>query len=335
MGVLGRRSSCGLAVAALLLSAGAAQTQTQTDPLPSWRDGPSKQAIRKFVGEVTKEGSRDFIPPAERIAVFDNDGTLWSEQPMYFQLAFALDRVKAVAGQHPDWKEKEPFKTLLAGDVQGALGQGEKAILEIVAATHAGMTTDQFAKTVAEWTRTAKHPRSGHLYTEMVFQPMIELLAYLRAQGFKTFIVSGGGVEFMRAWAEKAYGIPPEQVVGSSGETLYVMRTAGPVLLKEAKVEFIDDGPGKPSGINRFIGRRPVFAFGNSDGDHQMLQWTAARAGRSFCGIVHHTDADREWAYDRESSVGKLDKAWDEALAKGWTVVDMKKEWNRVYPYDK
>jgi phosphoserine phosphatase len=305
------------------------------DPLPSWNDSGARTAILSFVERVTRQGGPEFVPVPERIAVFDNDGTLWSEQPMYFQLAFALDRVKAVAGQHPDWKEKEPFKTLLAGDVQGALGQGEKAILEIVAATHAGMTTDQFAKTVAEWTRTAKHPRSGHLYTEMVFQPMIELLAYLRAQGFKTFIVSGGGVEFMRPWAEKAYGIPPEQVVGSSGETLYVMRPEGPVLMKEAKVEFIDDGPGKPSGINRFIGRRPVFAFGNSDGDEQMLQWTAAGDGRRFVGIVHHTDADREWAYDRESSVGKLDKAWDEALAKGWTVVDMKKEWNRVYPYDK
>jgi phosphoserine phosphatase len=328
MAVVARRSSCGLALAVLLGSAAVARTET--DPLASWRDGPSKQTIRKFVADVTKEGGSDFIPPAERIAVFDNDGTLWSEQPVYFQLAFALDRVKAVAPQHPDWKEKEPFKS-----VQGALGEGQKAILEMVAVTHTGMTTDQFAKTVTEWAKTAKHPRSGHLYTEMVYQPMIELLAYLRAQGFKTFIVSGGGVEFMRPWAEKTYGIPPEQVVGSSGETLYVMRPEGPVLMKEAKVEFIDDGPGKPSGINRFIGRRPVFAFGNSDGDHQMLQWTAARPGRSFCGIVHHTDADREWAYDRESHIGKLDKAWDEALAKGWTVVDMKKEWNRVYPYDK
>jgi phosphoglycolate phosphatase-like HAD superfamily hydrolase len=328
-----RRSSCGLAIAALLLAADAARAQT--DPLPSWTAGPSRQAILKFVADVTKEGASDFIAPAERIAVFDNDGTLWSEQPIYFQFAFAVDRVKAVAGQHPEWKEKEPFKSLLSGDVKSALGQGQKAILEILAVSHAGMTTDEFARTVTDWATTAKHPRSGRLYTEMVFQPMIELLAYLRAQGFKTFIVSGGGVEFMRPWAEKAYGIPPEQVVGSSGETLFVMRPEGPVLMKEAKVEFVDDGPGKPSGINRFIGRRPVFAFGNSDGDHQMLQWTTARKGRSFCGIVHHTDAEREWAYDRESHIGKLDKAWDEALAKGWTVVDMKKEWNRVYPYDK
>ena len=328
-----RRPSCGLAIAVLLLAADAARAQT--DPLPAWTAGPSKQAILKFVADVTKEGAPDFIAPAERIAVFDNDGTLWSEQPMYFQLAFALDRVKAVAGQHPEWKEKEPFKSLLSGDVKGALAQGQKAMLEIVAVSHAGMTTDEFARTVTGWAATAKHPRSGRLYTEMVYQPMIELLAYLRAQDFKTFIVSGGGVEFIRPWADKAYGIPPEQVVGSSGETLFVLRPEGPVLMKEAKIEFVDDGPGKPSGINRFIGRRPVFAFGNSDGDHEMLQWTAARKGRSFCGIVHHTDAEREWAYDRESHIGKLDKAWDEALAKGWTVVDMKKEWNRVYPYDK
>ena len=322
------------ALAAVALAA-ASSAAAQTDPLPSWNDGPSKQAIVKFVADVTKEGAPTFVPPPERIAVFDNDGTLWSEQPIYFQIAFALDRVKAVAPQHPEWKDKEPFKSLLAGDVKGALGQGEKGILEILTATHTGMTTDEFTKTVTDWTATAKHPRSGRRYTEMVYQPMLELLAYLRGQGFKTFIVSGGGVEFMRPWTEKVYGIPPEQVVGSSGQTLFVLRDTGPVLMKETKVEFVDDGPGKPVGINRFIGRRPVFAFGNSDGDHQMLQWTAAGSGRRFVGIVHHTDADREWAYDRESHVGKLDKAWDEALAKGWTVVDMKKEWSRIYPYDK
>jgi phosphoglycolate phosphatase-like HAD superfamily hydrolase len=326
------RSSFALAGVALLACASAA---AQTDPLPSWKEGSSKRAILKFVSEVTKEGAPTFVPPAERIAAFDNDGTLWSEQPMYFQVAFALDRVKAVAPQHPEWKDKEPFKSLLAGDVKGALGQGQKAIVEILAVTHTGMTTDEFAKTVRDWTATAKHPRSGRLYTEMVFQPMIELLAYLRGQAFKTYIVSGGGIEFMRPWTEKVYGIPPEQVVGSSAETLFVMRDTGPVLMKEAKVEFVDDGPGKPVGINRFIGRRPILAFGNSDGDHQMLQWTAAGSGRRFVGIVHHTDADREWAYDRESHVGKLDKALDEALAKGWTVVDMKKEWSRIYPFDK
>ncbi len=322
-------------VVGVLVSLAAVPATAQKDPLPSWRDGTSKQAILKFVADVTKEGAPGFVPVAERIAVFDNDGTLWSEQPLYFQLAFALERVKVVAPQHPEWKDKEPFKSLLAGDVMGALGQGEKAILEVIAATHTGMTTDDFARTVSDWAASAKHPKSGHLYTEMIYQPMLELLTYLRAQGFKTFIVSGGGIEFMRPWTEKAYGIPPEQVVGSSGETLFVMRATGPVLMKEAKVSLIDDGPGKPVGINRHIGRRPVFAFGNSDGDLQMLQWTAGGTGKRFMGIVHHTDADREWAYDRVSHIGKLDKAWDEALAKGWTVVDMKKEWSRIYPYDK
>ncbi len=323
-----------LACALVALGTGAVPARA-ADPLPSWNDGPSKQAILKFVADVTKEGAPDFVPPPERIATFDNDGTLWSEQPLYFQVAFALERVKVLAPQHPEWKTSEPFKTLLTGDVKGALAQGEKAILSILVATHTGMTTEEFSKTVSDWVATAKHPRFGHLYTEMVFQPMLELLAHLRANGFKTFIVSGGGIEFMRPWAEKAYGIPPEQIVGSSADVLFVMRPTGPVLLKEAKVEFIDDGPGKPVGINRFIGRRPVFAFGNSDGDHEMLQWTAAGAGRRFMGIVHHTDAEREWAYDRESPIGKLDKAWDEARVKGWTVVDMKKEWRRIYPFDK
>ena len=264
------------------------------DPLPSWNEGASKQAILKFVEEVTRPGAPTFVPPVERIATFDNDGTLWTEQPVYFQVAFALERVMALAPQHPEWKTQEPFKTLLAGDVKGALGQGEKAILEIVAATHAGMTTEEFAATVRDWAATAKHPRFGHLYTEMVFQPMLEVLAHLRANGFKTFIVSGGGVEFMRPWAETVYGIPPEQVVGSSGVTQFESRPTGPVLVKQAKIEFVDDGPGKPAGINRFIGRRPILAFGNSDGDQQMLQWTAAGTGRRFIGIVHHTDADRE-----------------------------------------
>jgi phosphoserine phosphatase len=322
-----------LAIAGLAFVA--SSVNAQTDPMPSWKDGPSKQAILKFVADVTKEGAPGFVPVAERIAVFDNDGTLWSEQPLYFQVVFALDRVRATAAQHPEWKTQEPFKTLLTGDVKGALAQGQKAILEIIGATHSGMTTDEFAKTVTEWAATAKHPRSGRLYTEMIYQPMLELLTYLRAQGFKTFIVSGGGIEFMRPWAEEVYGIPPEQVVGSSGETKFEMRPTGPVLIKEAKVSLIDDGPGKPVGINRHIGRRPVFAFGNSDGDQQMLQWTAAGAGRRFVGIVHHTDAEREWAYDRTSHIGKLDKAWDEAVAKGWTVVDMKSEWGRIYPFDK
>jgi phosphoglycolate phosphatase-like HAD superfamily hydrolase len=306
----------------------------QTDPLPSWNDGAAKQAIVKFVEDATRDGGTGFVPAAERIAVFDNDGTLWSEQPVYFQVAFAIDQVKLMAPKHPEWTTEEPFKSLIAGDVKGALGQGEKAILQMMAATHTGMTTDEFSHTVAQWAATAKHPRSGHLYTEMVFQPMLEVLTYLRANGFKTYIVSGGGIEFMRPWVERVYGIPPEQVVGSSGVTKFDLRSTGPVLLKEAKVEFIDDGPGKPVGINRFIGRRPVFAFGNSDGDQQMLQWTAGGSRRRFMGIVHHTDAKREWAYDRQSSIGKLDKALDEATAKGWTVVDMQKDWKRIYPYD-
>ena len=314
---------------------GTARGSRGSDALPSWNEGPAKQAIVKFVSEATTPGSASFVPPAERIATFDNDGTLWSEQPLYFQLAFALERVKALAPQHPEWKTEEPFKTLLTGDVKGALAQGEKAILGILAATHTGMTTEEFRKTVLDWAGSARHPRFGKLYTEMVFQPMVELLAYLRQNGFKTYIVSGGGVEFMRAWTERVYGIPPEQVVGSSGSVKFEMRPTGPVLLKEAKIEFVDDGPGKPVGINHFIGRRPVLAFGNSDGDHQMLQWTAAGTGPRFMGIVHHTDADREWAYDRVSHIGKLDKAWDEAVARGWTVVDMKRDWKRIYPFDK
>jgi len=323
----------------LVLAAGSAllatQATAQTDPLPSWNDGPAKQAIVKFVGDVTKQGASTFVPPAERIAVFDNDGTLWSEQPIYFQVAFALEQVKALAPKHPEWQTQEPFKTLLAGDVKGALGQGDKAIFGIIGATHASLTTDEFTRSVTSWITTAKHPRSGRLYSEMVFQPMLEVMTYLRANGFKTFIVSGGGIEFMRPWVEKVYGIPPEQVVGSSGITKFEMRPTGPVLLKEPKIEFVDDGPGKPVGINRFIGRRPVLAFGNSDGDQQMLQWTAAGGGPRFMAIVHHTDGEREWAYDRTSHIGKLDKAWDEAVAKGWTVVDMKKDWKRIYPYEK
>jgi len=330
--MLKRTTTARVAAASLALAACAAPAYA-ADLLPSWNDGTAKQAILKFVADATQSGTTTSVPPAERIAVFDNDGTLWTEQPMYFQLAFALEQVKLLAPKHPEWKTEEPYKSLLAGDVKGALAQGEKAMVAIVGATHSGMTTDEFAATVREWATTAKHPKTGKLYTEMVYQPMLELLAYLRANGFKTFIVSGGGIEFMRPWAEKAYGIPPEQVVGSSGVVKFEMRPSGPVLLKDPKVEFVDDGPGKPVGINRFIGRRPVLAFGNSDGDHQMLQYTAAGQGPRFMGLVHHTDAEREWAYDRESHIGKLDKALDEALAKGWTVVDMKKDWNRIYPF--
>ncbi len=304
----------------------------QPDPLPSWNDGATKQAIVDFVGRVTKDGSSDFVPPAERIATFDNDGTLWAEQPVYFQLAFALDRIKALAPQHPEWKDTQPYKAVLEGDVKALEASGEKGLLEIVAATHAGMTTEEFSKSVGDWLVTARHPRFDRLYTRLAYQPMIELLAYLRSNGFKTFIVSGGGVEFMRTFAERVYGIPPEQVVGSSGVVKFELADGKPQLVKEAKVEFIDDGPGKPVGINRFIGRRPILAFGNSDGDQQMLEWTAAGEGARFMGLVHHTDAVREWAYDRVSHVGKLDKALDEAAARGWTVVDMKNDWSTIFP---
>jgi hypothetical protein len=317
----------------------------QPDALPSWADGAAKKSITDFVARVTTEGGADFVPPAERIATFDNDGTLWAEQPVYFQLAFAFDRVKALAPQHPEWKTKSPFKALLAKDMKAFAATGEKGILEVMAATHAGMTTDEFSRSVLEWIATARHPRFNRPYTELVYQPMLELLGYLRGNGFKTFVVSGGGVEFMRPWMEKVYGIPPEQVIGSSGVVKFQQGADGrPVLMKLAKVEFIDDGPGKPVGINRFIGRRPVFAFGNSDGDLQMLQWTAAgNQGRSrpvfdgamgarFMGLVHHTDAEREYAYDRQSHIGKLDKALDEATARGWTIVDMKRDWKAIFP---
>jgi phosphoserine phosphatase len=316
-------------VGALALATNGAQA---ADPLPSWNDGAAKQAIVGFVGKVTKAGSPDFVPPSERIAVFDNDGTLWAEQPMYFQLAFALDRVRTLAPQHAEWKDKEPFASLLKGDLKSALAGGEPAIFQIVMATHAGMTTEEFEKTVRDWIATAKHPKTGRLYTEMVYQPMLELLAYLRASGFKTYIVSGGGIEFMRPWTEKVYGIPPEQVVGSTIKTKFELRDGKPVILRLPELDFIDDKEGKPVAINKFIGRRPILAFGNSDGDLQMLQWTAAAAAR-FMGLVHHTDAGREWAYDRTSSIGRLDKALDEARARGWTVVDMKRDWKRVFPF--
>jgi phosphoserine phosphatase len=304
---------------------------TAEDPLPSWNEGPAKAAINSFVEKVTRPGSPDLIPPAERIAVFDNDGTLWSEQPMYFQLFFALDRIKALAPQHPEWKDKEPFASLLKGDVKAALAGGEHALMEIVMATHAGLTTEEFEKVVTDWISTAKHPKTGKLYSEMVYQPMLELLAYLRANGFKTFIVSGGGIEFMRPWAEKVYGIPPEQVVGSSGGLKYEMRDGKPVLVKLPEIAHNDDKDGKPVGIQRHIGRRPIFAAGNSDGDLQMLQWTAAGTRPNFCLYVHHTDDEREWAYDRESHIGKLDKGLDEAKAKGWIVADMKSDWQTVF----
>ena len=302
------------------------------DPLPSWNDTAPKKAITAFVGKVTTPGKPDFVAPAERIATFDNDGCLWAEQPMYFQGFFVFDRIKALAPQHPEWAEKEPFASVLKGDVKTALAGGEPALLEMAMATHAGMTTEEFEKTVTDWLATAKHPKTGKPFTEMVYQPMLELLAYLRANGFKTFIVSGGGIEFMRPWTEKVYGIPPEQVIGSSGGLKYELRDGTPVIVKTPELTHHDDKAGKPVGIQRHIGRRPIAAFGNSDGDLAMLQWTAAGPGPRFCLYVHHTDAEREYAYDRASHIGKLDKGLDEAAAKGWTAVDMKGDWKVIYP---
>ncbi|MBF9198269.1 HAD family hydrolase [Microvirga terrestris] len=327
-------SLLGAGLLALWLPLASVQAQAPTsDPLPSWNDTAPKQAIIDFVTRVTREGGRDFVPVEERIATFDNDGTLWAEQPIYFQFAFALDEVRRLGPQRPEWRGKEPFRSVIIGDLRALLTAGEKDLQEIVTITHTGMTTAEFTKAVKDWLATARHPTKKRPYTDLVYQPQIELLRYLRSNGFKTFIVSGGGVEFMRAFAERAYGIPPEQVVGSSAMTKFEIGADGkPVLLKEPEVEFVDDGPGKPVGINRFIGRRPILAFGNSDGDLQMLQWTAAGDGARFMGIVHHTDAEREWAYDRQSHIGRLDMAWDEAQAKGWTVVDMKRDWRIIFP---
>jgi hypothetical protein len=302
------------------------------DSLPSWNDTASKKAIVAFVERVTKEGSPDFVPAAERIATFDNDGTLWAEKPVPFQVLFAFARVKALAPQHSEWKTQEPFASLLKGDMNGLAASGEKGILQVIAATHTGITTDEFTQEVQNWIATAKHPKTGRLYTDMVYQPMLELLTYLRANGFKTFIVSGGGVEFMRAWAERVYRIPPEQVVGSGGKLKLETRAGKLVLIKLPEVDLIDDKEGKPVGIQTRIGRHPIAAFGNSDGDLQMLQWTMQGSGARFALLVHHDDAKREFAYDRADKLQRLDKAWDEAIAKGWTVVSMKNDWKTVFP---
>jgi phosphoglycolate phosphatase-like HAD superfamily hydrolase len=302
------------------------------DALPSWNDGPSKKALTAFVSRVTTQGGADFVPVSERIAVFDNDGTLWAEQPIYVQLAFALDRVKALAPQHPEWQTQEPFKSVIAGDMKGVMAGGEHALMEIVAASHLGNTTAEFEQVIKDWVATAKHPKTGRLYTEMVYQPMLETLGYLRANGFKTYIVSGGGVEFMRPWVERVYGIPPEQVVGSRSKMKYEVRDGVPVILRLAEIDLVDDKAGKPIGIQQVIGRRPTLAFGNSDGDFEMLEWTTTAPGPRLGLIVHHTDAEREWAYDRESSVGRLARGLDEAAKRGWVIVDMKQEWARVFP---
>ena len=318
----------GFTIGSLLVTA----TAQPIDPLPSWNDTAPKKAIIAFVDKVTKDGSPDFVPPRERIATFDNDGTLWAEQPIYFQFQFALDRVKTLAPQHPEWRDKEPFNHLIAGDMKAFMAGGEKSLMAVLAAAHSGMTTEEFEKVVKDWLATAKHPKTGRRYTEMVYQPMLEVLAYLRANGFKTFIVSGGGVEFMRAFAEKTYGIPPEQVIGSQGKLKFELRDGKPVLVKSPEVQFVDDKEGKAVGIQTFIGRRPIMAFGNSDGDFQMLEWTTAGKGARFALIVRHTDAEREWAYDRESHIGKLARGLDEGPRRGWTVVSMKDDWVTIFP---
>jgi phosphoglycolate phosphatase-like HAD superfamily hydrolase len=323
-------TSCTVFVASLTLAF--VHNAAADDPLPSWNDGAAKRAIVDFVQHVTTPGGKDFVPVPERIATFDNDGTLWAEQHMYFQFAFVIDRIKALAPQHPQWKTKQPYKAILDGDMKALAASGEKGMLQLLAVTHTGMTTEEFSKIVSDWTATAQHPRFKRPYIECVYQPMLELLAYLRTNDFKTFIVSGGGVEFMRVFAEKVYGIPPEQVIGSQGKLKFEVRDGKPVLVKLPEVQFVDDKEGKPSGIQTFIGRRPIAAFGNSDGDLQMLQWTTTGTGPRLGLIVHHTDAEREWAYDRKSHIGQLDKALDEATAKGWLVADMKKDWKTIFP---
>ena len=300
--------------------------------LRSWNDGPAKRAIVEFVGRVTREGGPDFVAPAERIATFDNDGTLWAEKPFPFQVVFAFDRVKALASKHPEWRTKEPFASLLEGDMARVLASGEQGIVQLIAVTHAGMTTEEFTNAVREWIATARHPQTKRLYTEMVYQPMLELLTYLRGNGFKTYIVSGGGVEFMRAWAERVYGIPPEQVIGSSGKLKLEVRDGRPVLIKSPEIELIDDKEGKPVGIHTRIGRRPIAAFGNSDGDLQMLQWATAGPGGRFALFVHHDDGAREFAYDRDDKLQKFSIGWDEAIARKWTVVSMRDDWKTVFP---
>lgn len=332
---LSRRAVLQSMGAVLATSLVASPLAAADDPLPSWNAGAAKTAIVDFVTAVSTEGGLDYVAPAERIAVFDNDGTLWVEQPFYTQLAFALDRVKALAPQHPEWREREPFRAALAGDMKAVAGSGEKGLVELVMATHAGTTTEEFAAIVSDWLKTARHPRLQRPYTELVYQPMLDVLTYLRANGFKTYIVSGGGIEFMRPWTEAVYGVPPEQVIGSSIKTKFEVRDGKPILIRLPEIDFIDDKAGKPVGIHKFIGRQPIAAFGNSDGDLQMLQWTTSGSGRRFGLIVRHDDGEREYAYDRDSAVGRLDKALDAAPAAGWTVVSMRSDWKTIFPREK
>jgi len=300
--------------------------------MQSWNEGPAKQAIVDFVSRVTTVGGKDFVPVEDRIAVFDNDGTLWAEQPFYFQGLFVLDRVRALAPEHPEWKATQPYKAVLENDIKTLAAGGMETLLQLVMATHAGITTEEFAAVVKDWLVTSRHPKFNKPYNQLIYAPMVELLDYLRANDFKTYIISGGGIEFIRTFSEAAYGIPPEQVMGSSIVTKYEVRDGKPVLVREAKVDFIDDHDGKPVGINQFIGRRPIAAFGNSDGDYEMLEWVTAGAGPRFGLIVHHDDAEGEFAYDRGSSIGKLERCLDEAPARGWTVLSMKNDWKHVFP---
>ncbi len=327
------RNAC--AVLLFLAVAGCASTTPEApraDPLPSWNGGESRTRIVDFVAEVTREGGANYVAPAERIAVFDNDGTLWTEQPLYFQALFAFDRVKAMAPDHPEWSNQEPYASILRGDLKSALAGGDKALVELLMTSHAGMTSTDFDDIVTDWIASARHPATDRHYNEMIYQPMLELLDYLRANGFKTFIVSGGGIEFMRPWAPEAYGIPPEQIVGSSVKTKYEVIDGVPTIMRLPEVNFIDDKEGKPVGIQHHIGQRPIMAVGNSDGDFQMLEWTTAGDGARLGVIIHHNDADREWAYDRGSHIGGLERGLDEAGQRGWLLVNMKNDWNRIYP---
>lgn len=335
MNVAKRSVRLGTLVVLFVLVGSNSIVAVEPDPLPSWRASPPKQAILDFVARVTREGGPDYVPPHERIATFDNDGTLWSEKPVYFQFEFALNRVRALAPQHPEWKTEEPYKSALEGNVKGMLAGGEKGLAAMMMATHTGMTTTEFSQIVEDWVAHARHPRFDRPYTELVFQPMLELLAYLRANGFQTFIVSGGGIDFMRPWTGRVYEIPPEQVVGSTSKVEYRLKDDVPQLFRLPEINFIDDGAGKPVGIHQNIGRHPIAAFGNSDGDYEMLRWTTAAQGPRFGLIVHHTDAEREWAYDRDSPVGRLKRALDEAPEHGWQVVDMKHDWRVIYPWQK
>lgn len=328
-----------LLIVAILAAAPACSSRPEppaaaSDPLPSWNDTNARKSIIDFVTKVTTAGGPEYVPPAERIATFDNDGTLWNEQPLYVQFVFALDRVKALAPQHPEWRRTQPYKAILEGDTKALLASGAEGLAKVMAVTHTGMTTDEFRATVLDWIGSARHPRFQKAYTDLVYQPMLELLAYLRANEFKTYIVSGGGVEFMRPWTERVYGIPPEQVVGSMGKLKYELVEGKPVLRKLPEIALVDDKAGKPVGIQEMIGRRPVFAAGNSDGDFEMLQWTTSGPGPRFAMIVHHTDAEREYAYDRNSSIGRLDRALDEAPMVGWLVVETQNDWKVIYPSD-